>query len=63
VRAMDGRHVDQTEVQHVLLAVRVARHSAGGWDNAAIPDDVRDVARLLNLSESAAAALLEELDT
>ncbi len=63
VRAMDGRHVDQTEVQHVLLAVRVARHTAGGWDNAAVPDDVRDVARLLNLSVPAAATLLEELDT
>jgi len=63
MRAMSGRHVDQTEVQHVLLAVRVARHTAGGWDNAAVPDDVRDVARLLNLSEPAAAALLDELDT
>ena len=47
----------------MLLGVRLARHTAAGWDNAALPDDVRDVGKLLNLSESAARSLLDELDT
>ncbi len=63
VRITDDRQAAHTEVQNVLLGVRVARHTADGWDNAAIPDDVRDVAQLLHLSEPAALKLLEELDT
>ena len=42
--------------------MRVARHSAKGWDNAALPDDVADVARLLNLAPDAALRLLREID-
>ena len=42
--------------------MRVARHSAAGWDNAALPDDVHDVAVLLNLSNDAALRLLREID-
>jgi len=48
--------------QCVSLGVRVARHTALGWDNAAIPDDVSDVSKLLNLSPSSALSLLRSLD-
>jgi HD-like signal output (HDOD) protein len=42
-------------VRNVLLAVDLARHLAqGGWSNAAIPDDIRAVGELLNISEAAA---------
>jgi HD-like signal output (HDOD) protein len=50
------------QAQCVRLAVRVARHSAQGWDNAALPDDVRDVGALLQLGIEPAARLLRELD-
>lgn len=50
------------QMRNVQLAMRVARHSAKGWDNAALPDDVADVARLLNLSPDAALRLLHEID-
>jgi HD-like signal output (HDOD) protein len=50
------------QMRNVQLAMRVARHSAGGWDNAALPDDVNDVARLLNLLPDAATRLLHEID-
>ena len=49
-------------VQCVSLGVRIARHTALGWDNAAVPDDVADVAQLLNLSTSAAMSLLRSLE-
>jgi hypothetical protein len=51
------------QMRNVQLAMRVARHSAGGWDNAALPDDVSEVAVLLNLSIDAASRLLREIDT
>jgi HD-like signal output (HDOD) protein len=63
IRVSDDRHATQPNVQSVVLAMRLARHTTRGWDNAAIPDDVRDIARLLNLSEEAATALLHELDS
>lgn len=36
-------------VQNVMLAVNLARHSANGWDDAALPDDYRDIAELLRI--------------
>lgn len=57
-------HASQPTVQmrNVMLAVRVARHTADGWDNAAVPDDVADVARLLNMSLEPAQRLLRDID-
>ncbi len=50
------------QMRNVQLAIRVARHTALGWDNAALPDDVHEVAVLLNLSEDSALRLLHEID-
>jgi HD-like signal output (HDOD) protein len=47
----------------VELATRVARHSAKGWDNPAIPDDVRDIAELLQIGVEPAQHLLAEIDS
>ncbi len=41
----------------VDLAARLARHTAQDWDNPAVPDDIRDIAALLNLSPIAALHL------
>lgn len=62
VHISDTRHAHHPNVQCVSLGVRVARHTSLGWDNAAVPDDVADVAQLLNLSTSAAMSLLRSLD-
>ena len=62
VRIEDDRHADTPQVRNVLLAVRVARHSALDWDNPALADDVRDIAELLNLGELPARTLLREID-
>ena len=51
-----------TGARAVALGSRLARHTATGWENAAIPDDVAEVAALLNLSPAAALALLMEID-
>lgn len=51
-----------SQMRNVLLAIRVARHSAAGWDNPALPDDVRDISELLQLSADATTRLLHEID-
>jgi HD-like signal output (HDOD) protein len=50
------------QMRNVQLAIRLARHSAQGWDNAALPDDLRDIGQLLNLSTDAAERLVREID-
>jgi HD-like signal output (HDOD) protein len=51
------------QMRNVQLAIRVARHSAQGWANAALPDDIVDIAALLNLSPDSAERLLHEIDS
>lgn len=58
----DEQGADTAAVRNVQLAVRVARHSMQGWDNAALPDDIADIARLLRLNTDATLALLHEID-
>ncbi len=45
----------------VMLAVRIARHSQGGWHNAALPDDYAELGHLLNLSQGAVVQLVREI--
>lgn len=49
LKLTDEEHAAQPRVRNVLLAVNLARHSANGWDDAALPDDYRDIADLLHL--------------
>ncbi len=51
-----------TGARTVALASRLARHTANGWDNAAVPDDVAEIASLLNLSPAATLHLVTEID-
>ena len=50
------------QVRNVQLAIRVSRHSALGWDNPALPDDMDEVGALLNLRPAAVFQLLHEID-
>jgi hypothetical protein len=52
----------QTSARAVALGCRLARHTAAGWNNAAVPDDVAEVAAFLNLSPAAAMSLVMEID-
>lgn len=46
---MDEARADLPRVRNVQLAVNLARHSADGWENAALPDDYKDIAELLHV--------------
>lgn len=62
VRISDSRHADHPIVRNVLLAVRLARHTESGWDNAALPDDFADIAKLLNANERAVRGFVYKID-
>ena len=46
---MDSERATEQRVQNVVLAVDLARHSANGWDNAALPDDYKNIGGLLGM--------------
>ncbi len=50
------------QLRNVQLAIRVARHSALGWDNPALPDDLHDIGLMLQLSPEPTQRLLLEID-
>ena len=56
---MDQSNAELPRVQNVLLAVNLARHSADGWENAALPDDFTAIQKLLRISRE---TLLKRLD-
>jgi len=62
VSISDERHAERANVQCVVLAVRLARHTANDWDNAALPDDYADIAKLLNASLRVIPAFLHKID-
>ncbi|MBB5019107.1 HD-like signal output (HDOD) protein [Chitinivorax tropicus] len=47
---MDDRHASHPRVRTVVLAVDLARHSANGWYDAALPDDFIGIADLLHIN-------------
>ncbi|HET7794210.1 MAG TPA: HDOD domain-containing protein [Rhizobacter sp.] len=63
IRITDDRHAEHPSVQNVMLAIRLARHTATGWDNPAIPDDITELAELLNLSVEATLKFARDHDT
>jgi HD-like signal output (HDOD) protein len=63
VRITDDSQAENSQVRNVLLAIRVARHTTDGWDNAALPDDIRDIAALLHLGIEPTRQLLLDIDS
>ncbi len=55
----DPALANTTRVRNVMLAVNLARHSAQGWDNPALPDDFREIAALLRMEPDKVMALVK----
>jgi HD-like signal output (HDOD) protein len=62
INISDDLHAERANVKSVVLAVRVARHSANGWDNAALPDDYEEIAQLLNAAPRFVPSFLQKID-
>ena len=55
---IDDSNAGKPRVRNVTLAVNLARHSANGWNDAALPDDYRDMGALLRIPPADAMALV-----
>ena len=62
VRISDDKNASNANVRNVVLAVRFAKHTMIDWDNAALPDDVEDIAQLLNASPRVTLAFLHKIE-
>jgi HD-like signal output (HDOD) protein len=63
IAVLDGQKTEnQLQVRTVELAVRVARHTANSWKDAAIPDDLLEIGRLLQLSTENVRKLILDID-
>lgn len=62
IRITDDKQATHPQVRTVMLAIRLARHTQNGWDNAALPDDFADIAELLNVAPHVAQAKALALD-
>ncbi len=62
VRISDAKHADHPSVRNVLLAVRLARHTEHGWDNPALPDDIDEIAVLLNATPRVTRGFVYKID-
>lgn len=49
---MDDSHAERPRVKNVKLAVDLARHSSHGWDDPALPDDLRAIAALMKIDDA-----------
>ena len=50
---MDPGKAEHPRVRNVKLACDLARHSANGWDDAALPDDYKGICELLHIEHPA----------
>lgn len=63
IAVLDGHKTEnQLQVRTVELAVRMARHTAQGWKDAAVPDDLIQIGRLLQLSPENVRRLIIDID-
>ncbi len=56
---MNDSCANQSRVRNVVLAVNLARHSTNGWDDAALPDDYREIGELLRMPAEQVMVMLE----
>ena len=59
VTMMDSQRSENPRVRNVALAVDLARHSANGWDNPALPDDFSAIGALLHLDATRVRQMVE----
>lgn len=55
---MDEQQADNPRMRNVMLALRLARHSAEGWQHPALAEDYREIAELLRMSAEQVMAMV-----
>lgn len=60
---MDPAQANTARVRTVKLAANLARHSAQGWDNDALPDDYREIGALLRMKPDKVMSVVKSVPT
>jgi hypothetical protein len=50
ITLMDDANANLPRVRNVVLAVNLARHSSNDWTDAALPDDISAIEKLLHVT-------------
>jgi hypothetical protein len=53
IMLLDPEQAEHPRVRNVKLAIDLARHSANGWNDAALPDDYKAIGELLHINQEA----------
>jgi HD-like signal output (HDOD) protein len=63
-RITNDAQAEHPQVRSVALGIRLARHTEDerGWDNPAVPDDLKAIGELLSLSPVATSELVRAID-
>lgn len=59
MRLSDPAHAESPRVRNVLLAVKLARHSANGWHDPALKDDIDAIAGLLHMEPAKVLSMVK----
>lgn len=57
-KLMDDENSNDHHATNVRLAINLARHSANGWDDAALPDDYKEIAEFLRVDVEKAKTMI-----
>ena len=55
---LDPEQAEHPRVKSVMLALNLARHSANNWENAALPDDYKEIGLLLRMKPEDVQAMV-----
>lgn len=55
---MDPEQAEHPRVKNVMLAINLARHSANNWEDAALPDDYKEIGELLRMKPEDVQAMV-----
>jgi HD-like signal output (HDOD) protein len=59
---LEAWHIPDLQTRGIELAGRLARHTMNGWDNPGLPDDIHEIAELLNAAPRVALAYVRKVD-
>lgn len=57
---MERNWAHERQMKTLVLSINLSRHLANGWDDAALPDDYREIGDLLHLPAEQAMGLVRE---
>jgi len=61
ITLMNDANSNNSRVRNVALAVNLARHSSHSWEDAALPDDYKDIGELLRMKPEQVQEMVEEV--